>query len=70
MKILNNKETFDKIINERLSISRFGDGELYIMNGGSIGFQYNSIKLQNNLLDCFIDNNNKCLLQGRTQRRC
>lgn len=33
------EETIDKIIKDKCSISRFGDGEIYIMEGKGIGFQ-------------------------------
>ena len=32
-------ETLDKIVRDRCSISRFGDGEFNVLNGGRIHFQ-------------------------------
>lgn len=36
--VLNTEDTLRKIIDNRVSISRYGDGELHVMQGGSIGF--------------------------------
>lgn len=38
-------ETIDKIVQERCSVSRFGDGEIMLMNGKSIEFQNESLDL-------------------------
>lgn len=37
--ILSSEETINQICQKRLSVSRFGDGELYIIQGRDIGFQ-------------------------------
>ena len=37
--IMSDAETIDSIIEKRLSISRFGDGEYGMIRGGAIGFQ-------------------------------
>lgn len=37
--VMSDKETVDNIINNKLSISRFGDGEYKIIRGEGIGFQ-------------------------------
>lgn len=36
--VLTTEETLKRIINNKVSISRYGDGELSVMQGGSIGF--------------------------------
>jgi glycosyltransferase family protein len=38
-KVLSPEETIDKILNEKLSIGRFGDGEMDMMNNRKITFQ-------------------------------
>lgn len=45
IKILPSEKTVDLIIKEKLSISRFGDGEMNLMNGKDIGFQSYDPKL-------------------------
>lgn len=50
-------ETLNKIINGKVSISRYGDGELSLMNGQSLIFQPYSEKLANRLKDIIISNN-------------
>lgn len=37
--VLGNDETVNRIVNERLSVSRFGDGEFALMRNHGIGFQ-------------------------------
>lgn len=49
IKIASLEETIEKIKNEHCSISRFGDGEFYIMEGNKIGFQNSSIQLSERL---------------------
>ena len=39
IKILNIEQSLNKIIKNKASICRFGDGELDIILGGKIGFQ-------------------------------
>lgn len=44
VRIRDNDETLEKLYRERMSIARFGDGEMNIMRGNSIDFQkYNKI---------------------------
>ena len=38
-KVINSIDSLKKINNEKLSISRYGDGEFFIMSGKSIKFQ-------------------------------
>ena len=45
--IVNTKETIEYIINHKVSVSRFGDGEFTMVLGKSIGFQsYNRLLMQ------------------------
>jgi hypothetical protein len=48
-KILSVDETLDKIITEKLSVCRYGDGEFKIMDGDSIQFQGESSDLAQRL---------------------
>lgn len=47
--ILSSSETVSKIISDNLSVSRFGDGEMKIIEGSGIGFQDYSSELSNRL---------------------
>ena len=63
--ILDSMETVDCIINQKLSISRFGDGELKIIRGKGIGFQKYTPKLSRRLkevLQSDVDNHMVCIL--------
>lgn len=51
--ILSVEKTLELIINNDFSISRYGDGELNIMNGGSIGFCHQNHTLCHHLQDVF-----------------
>lgn len=43
-KVLSIQETIDRVLQHRLSVSRFGDGEMILMCGGSLNFQkYNEL---------------------------
>lgn len=44
--ILSTSEIVFRIIHQRCSLSRFGDGELKVMNGANINFQVTSLQLQ------------------------
>ena len=48
-KIKSAGETLDKILQDKCSLSRFGDGEFGIMNGSRIHFQNRSVKLAQRL---------------------
>lgn len=50
-------ETIDKIMNERCSVSRYGDGEIWLMNRKSINFQCQSLELSLRLQEIM---KNKC----------
>lgn len=57
-----NDETLEKLYHERLSIARFGDGEMNIMRGNPIDFQkYNKI-LADRLGEILGGGRNKCLI--------
>ena len=46
-------ESIDEILTKKLSVSRYGDGEMRLMYGESIEFQSHSILLQNKLIQVF-----------------
>lgn len=53
--VLSNDETLNRVIAEKTSVSRFGDGELVLMNMQSIGFQDADFRLKERLeeiIDC------------------
>jgi len=50
-------ETIDKIINEQCSVSRYGDGEIWLINRKSIKFQCESLELSLRLQEII---KNKC----------
>lgn len=54
-KVYNSDETVQKIINEKLSVSRFGDGEFHLIrNIGGVNFQHFDSKLSNRLKEILI----------------
>lgn len=66
--VLTTQETLDRIITERCSIARFGDGELQLALGIGLGkkgakneYQIADLKLQKRLLE---------ILQDTTQKKC
>lgn len=62
VRIHDNNETLDKLCRERLSIARFGDGEMNIMRGNSIDFQrYNKI-LADRLEEILGGGQDRCLI--------
>ena len=63
LKIYTNEETLDEIINNKKSISRFGDGEFNIIFGNKIDFQDFDISLSNQLFKV-LNSNEKGLLIG------
>lgn len=60
--VLSIEETIDEIINNRKSISRFGDGEFALIYGESIGFQKNNRDLQKRLKDVLLSNEDNVLI--------
>lgn len=62
IKIASLEETIEKIKTEKCSISRFGDGEVYIMEGGSIKFQKADSKLSERLKEVIKGNEEKHLI--------
>lgn len=59
--------TISTLINNKASLIRFGDGELYIMNGGHLGLQHKNKELASRLWGIFKENstNNKLVcIQG------
>lgn len=53
IKIMNTEETVNYILQHRCSVSRFGDGEFYVMDGGGNGFQHPDERLRKRLIDVF-----------------
>lgn len=47
--ILSKEDTLNLVLEQRMSLSRFGDGELKLIDGGSIGFQKVDAKLAERL---------------------
>ena len=66
VKIISDIETVDKIINNKVSLARFGDGELsLILNSKyNIGFQKANETLSQKLSEVLCDKNNKHLMIG------
>lgn len=64
IQIFSTEETFVNIIDNNLSIARFGDGEINLMNGKNLVFQESSDDLSDRLKGVLrdIDNNNRCLV--------
>lgn len=60
VKVLTSEQTLDLIIKNRLSIARYGDGEMDLMIGKNINFQKNSKELQARLKN--IKTNEKLLV--------
>ena len=52
--VASTEETIDKIIKDKSSVSRYGDGEFLIMEGNGIGFQSYSDQLSNRLKEIII----------------
>jgi glycosyltransferase family protein len=55
-------ETVEKIISDKSSICRFGDGEINLLNGDSIRFQKSNALLSNKLKEVLQSNNDKILI--------
>ena len=63
LNIMSARRTLKYIIKNKVSVSRFGDGEFgIIFNNKDIGFQKYSIDLQTRLRETFINGNSKNLL--------
>ena len=60
--ILTYQETLDKIILEKKSIIRFGDGELNLLLGRGIGFQKSNLKLKKRLKEILKSNKQENLI--------
>lgn len=59
-KVMSDEQTINYILNNKCSIARFGDGELSLMNGRSIGFQRVNKEITAKLKE--IKTNDKCLV--------
>ncbi|MCF7898673.1 MAG: SP_1767 family glycosyltransferase [Candidatus Pacebacteria bacterium] len=60
-KVLSIEETIDKIISEKLSVIRFGDGEISLIDGLDLAFQKRSDELSNKLEEIIKSDNEKLL---------
>ncbi|HMI00855.1 MAG TPA: GT-D fold domain-containing glycosyltransferase [Pedobacter sp.] len=56
------RSTLEKIITEKCSVSRFGDGEFELLQGKSIEFQVSSTRLQERLREILISNNQNVMI--------
>ena len=56
--VLDTDKTLDKIINDKFSVSRFGDGEFALMYGESLKFQPSNKELENKLKSILCSNEN------------
>ena len=61
-KILNRYETINLIKKNKLSVARFGDGELFIINNTEIGFQEKNIELSKRLKEILKSNDKDILI--------
>ncbi|MFR2369322.1 MAG: GT-D fold domain-containing glycosyltransferase [Anaerobutyricum sp.] len=62
MKVLSIEETISEIILNQCSVSRFGDGEFYIMDGIDIRFQSSDRLLRERLIEIIHSQDSKCLI--------
>lgn len=60
--VLGQKESVQKILNEKCSVVRFGDGEFNLMFGRSIGFQEYSPEIAERLTEALESNDDKILV--------
>lgn len=56
------EDTIKKIIDNRCSVARFGDGEMMILTGKSISFQKYDQNLKNKLVEVIISNHDNFLI--------
>lgn len=61
-KIKNFEQTIDDLIQYRASMCRFGDGEISLIEGGSIRFQKKNKKLAQRLKDILMSQNDKVFI--------
>jgi glycosyltransferase family protein len=61
-KVLSLEETIDNIINNKVSVSRFGDGEFNLMSMQSIGFQEADQLLSQRLKEILVSNPKNCII--------
>lgn len=54
VKILSDKETVDKIINEKISVTRFGDGEFELIFGRDLKFQKHNKEIADRLTEVLL----------------
>lgn len=61
-RILSHSEAIEQIVTQRMSLARFGDGELKVMLGGDINFQHTSPLLSEKLRGAFHRNDPHLLI--------
>ena len=62
IKILSVEESLDKIITHKKSVCRFGDGELDVILGKSLGFQKSTPEISKRLLDVLTTEQDFCFV--------
>ena len=62
IKILSVEESLDKIITQKKSVCRFGDGELDVILGKSLGFQKSTPEISKRLLDVLTTEQDFCFV--------
>lgn len=60
--VIDSETTLNKLINERISFARFGDGEFNLIAGENIGFQNKSLAIANKLKEVLESNDSRCLI--------
>ena len=71
--VLSVEDTLHRVINDKLSVARFGDGEYYHLIGKSTGLQQNDVILQNKLKETILCRNPKllvCMVDFLNQKNC
>ena len=60
--VMSTEETVSYIIEHRCSVSRYGDGEFYVMKGGGNDFQHSDDRLRTKLTEVFTTRNPNLLI--------
>lgn len=60
--ILSHDDAVEQIVSRRLSLARFGDGELKVMLGADINFQHTTPQLSERLKEVFLSRNSNLLV--------
>ena len=62
VKIMDTEETVNCVLRHHCSVSRFGDGEFFVMDGGGNGFQHPDERLRQRVIDVFRTRNERLLV--------